>query len=278
MGTGSESRSGVSVQWDQPSRTVRVGVARAEGRVTICVAGELDIDSVPVLARELNDAIERPADHILLDLSRVTFCGTAAVALLVDAHIRAAAAGGSLLVERAHSAVLRPLQLCGDAEGLQVTQELAAAPMSLNERRLRLSVVSAALSAAFEITGAPMGNAQLYDPESRALRIVAQQGFRHPFLTFFETVADQETACGLAAQERTPVLVEEVATCPFFLGTPALDVLEEAGVGACASVPITSEDGALIGVVSTHHEQARQWTDEQRHALEGLTRAAHPLF
>lgn len=180
------------------------------------------------------------------------------------------------MVERAHSAVLRPLLLCGDAEGLRIVREPATAPLSVSERHLRVSVVSAALAAAFEITGAPMGNAQLYEPEGGVLRIVAQRGFGHPFLTF-ETVADRETSCGVATQDGKPILVDEVATCPFFLGTPALDVLAEASVGACVSVPITAGDGALVGVVSTHREQATRWTDEQRRALEGLARAAHPL-
>ncbi|MFD0413782.1 GAF domain-containing protein [Streptomyces sp. NPDC127108] len=252
-------------------------MARADGRVIIRVAGELDIASVPVLARELHRSVARPEGHTLLDLSRVTFCGTAGVELLLDARLRAAAAGGSLAVERAHSSVLRPLRSCGDADGLRIVQELATAPLSASDRALRLSVVSAALTAAFEITGAPMGNAQVHDPAGGVLRIVAQRGFHHPFLTFFETVADRDTACGVAAQDRKPVLVEEVTSCPVFLGTPALDALEEAGVGAVVSVPITSGDGALIGVVSTHHARARQWTDEERRALEGLARAAHLL-
>ncbi|MFI8875395.1 anti-sigma factor antagonist [Streptomyces sp. NPDC055243] len=277
MGQGSGCAGGVGVEWPPSSRAVRVGVASADGRLTVRVAGELDIASVPLLARELDRALEQPGRRILLDLSRVTFCGTAGVALLLDTRRRATAAGSHLVVERAHSAVLRPLELCGDVEGLRMVQELATAPLAESDRHLRMSVVSAALSAAFEITGAPMGNAQLYEPDGGVLRIVAQQGFRQPFLTFFETVADRESACGVAAQDRKPVLVDEVAASPLFLGTPALDVLEEAGVGACVSVPITAGDGALIGVVSTHLEQARQWTDEQRRSLEGLARAAHLL-
>ncbi|QIB42184.1 GAF domain-containing protein [Streptomyces aureoverticillatus] len=248
-----------------------------DGHVTIRVAGELDIASVPVLARELHRAVARPAGRTLLDLSRVTFCGTVGVDLLLDARLRAAAAGGSLAVERAHSSVLRPLRSCGDLDGLRIAQELSTVPLSANERRLRLSVLSAALSAAVEIAGAPMGNAQLYDPAGGVLRIVSQRGFHHPFLTFFETVADRDAACGVAAQDRKPILVEEVTASPVFLGTPALDVLGEAGVGACASVPISAGDGTLIGVVSTHHAQATQWTDEQQRALEGLTHAADHL-
>ncbi|MFD9072000.1 STAS domain-containing protein [Streptomyces lasiicapitis] len=49
------------MEWSEPSRTVRVGVARMDGHVTIRVAGELDIASVPVLARELHRAVARPA-------------------------------------------------------------------------------------------------------------------------------------------------------------------------------------------------------------------------
>ncbi|MEV0522229.1 STAS domain-containing protein [Streptomyces sp. NPDC050439] len=277
MGTQSGFVGGARTEWSPPSRDLRVGVAGAGGRITLRVAGELDVASVPVLDRELRRAMEQPAPRVLLDLSRVTFCGTDGVALLLDARRRATTAGGSLVVERAHSAVLRPLRLSGDPEGLRIVRELATAPLSEGERNLRVSVVSAALSAAFEITGAPMGNAQLYEAESGLLRIVAQRGFEHPFLTYFETVADQETACGLAAQDRRPVIVDEVAACPFFVGTPALEVLEEASVGACVSVPITSGDGALIGVVSTHHERAGRWSREQHRALEGLARAAHFL-
>lgn len=134
MGAQSGFRGGVRTEWPQPSRTLRVGVARADRRITLRVAGELDVASVPVLDRELRRAMERPAVRVLLDLSRVTFCGTDGVALLLDARLRATAAGSSLVVERAHSAVLRPMQLSGGAEGLRIVRELATAPLSEGER------------------------------------------------------------------------------------------------------------------------------------------------
>ncbi|MFF0745430.1 GAF domain-containing protein [Streptomyces sp. NPDC004111] len=264
-------------RWNLTSGTLwvgRTGVAGVDAQVTIRVAGELDVASVPVLARELHRAVDRPAGRTVLDLSRVTFCGTEGVGLLIDARVRAMAAGGDLTVARAHSAVLRPLQLCGETGGLRIAEEVTSAPLSAHERRLRLSSVSAALSAAFGITGAPMGNAQLYEPDDGVLRIVSQRGFHHPFLSFFESVADRESACGAAAQDRSPVLVDEVAASPLFLGNPALEVLEEAGVGSVVSVPITAPDGTLIGVVSVHRPQARSWTAEERRALTALARAA----
>lgn len=61
---------------------------------------------------------------------------------------------------------------------------------------------------------------------------------------------------------------------PVFLGTPALEVLEGAGVGAVVSPPITHRDGALVGVVSAHHRQATAWTAAQHGTLQTPARAA----
>ncbi|RSO03829.1 hypothetical protein DMH18_36210 [Streptomyces sp. WAC 06783] len=278
MGMGREMglAGGRGVEWSRSSQNLWVGVSRSEGTVTICASGELDAHSAPVLARYLYRAVERPG-RVVLDLSRVTFCGAAGVDLLLKARRRAAGAGGAVVVGRAHSAVVRLLEACREPEAWLIAEEVRAMPLSPHEQRPRLSVLAQALMVAFEITGAPMGNAQHYDPAAGVLRIVAQRGFHHPFLRFFETVADRETACGVAAQDQQPVLVEEVRACPVFLGTPALDVLEDSHVGAVVSVPVTARDGALIGVVSVHHRQATRWSGEQRRTLTALTQAARLL-
>ncbi|MFJ2769822.1 STAS domain-containing protein [Streptomyces sp. NPDC087300] len=276
MGTEGGPVGAAGVEWSRSSRNIWVGVARASGTVTICVSGELDINSAPVLARYLYRAVERPS-RVVLDLSRVTFCGTAGVDLLLDARGRATEAGGGLTVERAHSAVLHTLEACREPEAWLIAAEVRTMPPPPHEQRQRLSVLEQALLVAFEITGAPMGNAQQYDQTAGVLRIVAQRGFHHPFLSFFETVADRETACGVAAQDHRPVLVDEVTTSPLFLGTPALDVLVDSGIGSVVSVPVTAHDGTLIGVVSTHHPRPTHWTREQRRTLTALTRAARLL-
>ncbi|WP_434587413.1 GAF domain-containing protein [Streptomyces sp. A5-4] len=85
--------------------------------------------------------------------------------------------------------------------------------------------------------------------------------------------ADSDTACGTAAHSRGPVVVEEVASSLVFAGSPALDVLADAHVGAVVSVPITLPDGTLIGVVSVHHHQPTVWPGGQRRILDSLTRA-----
>ncbi|MEI5101037.1 STAS domain-containing protein [Streptomyces sp. PmtG] len=260
------------MEWSQPSQNVRIAVSGG-ARVTIHVAGELDIATAPVLARALERAGDRQG-RVGLDLSRVMFCGTAGVRLLMDFWHGGTPAGGDVVVERAHSAVVRALRACGEPEARLLAHSGARAPLSDTERAQRIDLLSGVLDAVFQITEAPLGNAQLHDPASGLLRIVAQRGFHRPFLTYFESVADRETACGVAADDREPVFVEEVASSPIFLGTPALDVLADADVGAVLSVPVTSLDGALIGVVSVHEHRATRWTAERRAALTRLCRAS----
>lgn len=254
--------------WSAPAPRLRLAVSRVADRTVVHVAGELDAPSVPALAHVLG-RLESRASRVELDLSRVTFCSLAGAELLVHAHRQAAAGGASLTVRRAHSAVLRTLRLCSEPAGLRS----ARAHQPAKERPHARALLRDALLLALRLTDAPMGNAQLYDPSSGVLRIVAQRGFGWPFLNYFETVQDRESACGIAALDQLGVFVEEVRCSPVFLGTPALDVLEDAEVGAVASLPIAAPDGTLVGVVSLHHRRPVTWSDEQRRTLESLARA-----
>lgn len=78
-------------------------------------------------------------------------------------------------------------------------------------RRYRQSMLSAVVDAAIRITGADMGNIQLFDLASAALRIEAQRGFSQPFLEFFDCVHDGHAVCGTAFKTRAQIIVEDVA-------------------------------------------------------------------
>lgn len=254
--------------WFAPAPRLRLAVSRADDHTVLHVAGELDTLAVPALDQVLH-GLEALNGRVELDLSRVTFCSLAGVELLVSAHHRAAAAGASLTVRRAHSAVTHTLRLCRVPSGLR-----APAPGGpRDEHRYARGLLRDALVLALRITGAPMGNAQLYDPDSGTLRIVAQRGFHQPFLSYFETVQDRESACGVALQDQRGIFVEEVAASPVFLGTPALDVLRDSGVGGVASVPVATPGGVRIGVISVHRLEPARWSDEQRATLGSLARA-----
>lgn len=65
-----------------------------EGVVTLRLAGDLDMFSVPRLRAALADSIGRC--DVVLDLSRVAFCDSSALRVFVDAQ-RTSAAGGRTL-------------------------------------------------------------------------------------------------------------------------------------------------------------------------------------
>ena len=78
--------------------------------VVVGVAGEVDHTTVGALHFELATALAlaTPPAPVVLDLTGVTFFGSAGLTELVEQHKRA---GGPLRVVAAHRRVLRPIQL-----------------------------------------------------------------------------------------------------------------------------------------------------------------------
>jgi PAS domain S-box-containing protein len=130
------------------------------------------------------------------------------------------------------------------------------------------------VDAAIAITGADMGNIQLLDRKSGALRIVASRGFERPFLEFFNAVHEGEGTCGHAVQHGLRVVVGDITASPVFVGTPALEVLLTAGVRAVQSTPLLCRSARLLGVLSTHYRKPRVPTDRELHLLDVLVRQA----
>jgi GAF domain-containing protein len=141
-----------------------------------------------------------------------------------------------------------------------------------------IRVLNAAIERAMLIDGASMANAQLLDPQRPGLRIAAHSGFTTEFLEFFALVDDTASACGSALAGGTPVWVADTTRSPIFAGTPALEVMLEAGSRAVASVPVTSPTGRLIGMISTHHTRPTSWTDQLKQEMQSLADATGRLL
>lgn len=118
------------------------------------------------------------------------------------------------------------------------------------------------LRASIAATLADFGNVQLFDSASRTLRIVKQQGFGEEFLSHFDVVSHNSSACGAAMLHRSRVVVNDVETDPLFHATPSGDVMLRAGVRSVQSTPLIGYSGELIGMVSTHY--ARPYGADQR--------------
>jgi anti-sigma B factor antagonist len=78
------------------SPDLQIGVEREDGVVTVSVAGELDLSSVPQLRSCLTDLIGRGELRLVVDLGGVTFCDSTALGVFVGAHRRVTASHGRI--------------------------------------------------------------------------------------------------------------------------------------------------------------------------------------
>jgi anti-anti-sigma factor len=91
--------------------TVEVGTR--DGAVVVSVRGELDLATVPVLRERLDslgDVATAPS-RVVIDLTGVTFIGSAGLALLVEQHAKCAERNVVLVVVASGSVVPRAIQV-----------------------------------------------------------------------------------------------------------------------------------------------------------------------
>lgn len=128
------------------------------------------------------------------------------------------------------------------------------------------AVMKATLNRVLSITQTPMGNVQLAG--SGRLHLARHTGLNKYFTDFFAFVDAPTTACSQAAAERRQVTVTDVATAAVFDEASRHAILQT-GSRAAHSVPLVSRAGAVLGMVSSHHERPlRGFTRAQLAALQ----------
>jgi anti-anti-sigma factor len=132
-------------------------------------------------------------------------------------------------------------------------------PLALADDRFlgaadRFVVLRAIVDAAMVVGGADRCALQLYDQESRSLRIAQQHGFGAQFLDYFATVdAGTPTSGAAVIATGRPMLVDDITQSPIFAGRPSLPVMLAAGTRAVRWYPLRDHDGRLLGVLSFHY-------------------------
>ncbi|SFO91950.1 anti-anti-sigma factor [Amycolatopsis arida] len=101
------------------------------GLMLVRVSGEVDIVTAPGLRDRVEQAVRRCADEsaagLVLDLTGVTFLGTAGLSVLLELAENAAGRDLPWAVAAAGRAVLRPLAATGHLETVPVYPEVDAA-------------------------------------------------------------------------------------------------------------------------------------------------------
>jgi anti-sigma B factor antagonist len=74
---------------------------------------EIDLTNVPGLRAALQEAAATGSPALVVDMTGTRFCDSAGLRVLVDAHKRAVAEGGAVLLAVPAAAVLRVLEITG---------------------------------------------------------------------------------------------------------------------------------------------------------------------
>ena len=132
--------------------------------------------------------------------------------------------------------------------------------------------VARVLADAVALQGAEFGNLQLL-AEDGVLLIVEQIGFKAPFLQVFKEVRPKDgCACGRAMRTRKPVVIPDIKADEEY--RPFLKVAEAAGYRAVETTPLFTDEGFLVGLVSTHFGKIHTPTRIEMDTLTAYSRIA----
>lgn len=138
------------------------------------------------------------------------------------------------------------------------------------------SILEEVLNATIALQNADFGTVQLYNPETRALEIVAQLGFQKDFLDYFESVHEDSAICGRALKRRERVIIEDVQTDAGF--EPHLPIAVATGYRAVQSTPLFSRNGEPLGMISTYFREPHRPSDRNLRLTDLYARQAAEMI
>ncbi|UGT60440.1 STAS domain-containing protein [Nocardia asteroides] len=111
-----------------PADRLRVAVTHPGAALTLCaVAGAVDGYTAEIFARRLGTALDLPAPLVAVDLSKVTFFGSAGLRALLDIRAELAESGRALCLVACAPGVERLLAVAPVEPPVRVVPDLAAA-------------------------------------------------------------------------------------------------------------------------------------------------------
>ncbi|HEV2777810.1 MAG TPA: STAS domain-containing protein [Actinophytocola sp.] len=119
-----------------PAPPLRLDVDRpGRGLVVVAVSGEVDALTAPRLEEMLTNRLRGSIGSLIVNLTDVTFLGTAGLTVLLRARLRAEVGGvGFWIVTGQSQSVLRALEALGLTDRLPTTPDIQAALARAVER------------------------------------------------------------------------------------------------------------------------------------------------
>ncbi|MEV8625255.1 STAS domain-containing protein [Streptomyces sp. NBC_01268] len=110
----------------EPNLDVGVTI-RDAGTAVLALAGELDMETAPLLQDDLSEQLRQGRAHLVLDLSALGFMDSSGLNVLIRAVHKARALGGDVYLAAPTSAVRRILEITGVTTTIPPHPDLAAA-------------------------------------------------------------------------------------------------------------------------------------------------------
>lgn len=158
-------------------------------------------------------------------------------------------------------------ELAADLKTMLRLHELSTRLLKSTELQPLLEEI---LDATIELLNADFGNVQLCNPQSKALEIVAQRGFKPGFLDHFADASQESRLCDRAMSQRARVIIDDVETDPDF--APHRQIAASVGFRAVQATPLFSRNGEPLGILATHFRQPHHSSE---HDLRFLDLYAH---
>lgn len=122
-----------------------------------------------------------------------------------------------------------------------------------------------------------MGNIHLFDQQTSLLLISTQRGFNSDYLDYFRTVSiNDHSVYARAIRAGESVMIENVEADPLY--RPYRVIAAAAGYRAVQSTPLMSSGGKLVGALSTHFRQPRQFLPWEMNLINMHARHAADLI
>src|SRR5215204_3940625 len=109
------------------------------------------------------------------------------------------------------------------------------------------------LNSAIALMKSDAGSMQVLDGEKNELRLLTWKGFDPESARFWGRVGPtSHSACGESLRQAERFTLPDVEQCDFMAGTEELASFRRSGLRAVQSTPLTSRDGRIVGMISTH--------------------------
>jgi len=167
-------------------------------------------------------------------------------------------------------------QLRMDLEDSQLLQRVSAEIIREGDEQ---SLYDTIIDATIAIMQSQHASMQIFDPDSRELKLLNVRGFDDHAKALWRSVSlDSSAICSQALKTGEHVTVSDVNASDFLTGSDDRKVFLQLGVRAIQSTPLYSRTGELLGILSTYWTEPHQPTERAQRLLDILARQAADLI